>query len=308
MDVREQIIIGSGPAGLTAAIYSARANLKPLLFAGVIWGGQLMNTSEVENYPGYSDGILGPELMDQMLKQAKRFGTEVIHKDVTKVDFSSEIKKVWVGEQEYQAKTIIIATGSSPKKLGIASETRLWGKGVSSCATCDGAFYKEKIVAVIGGGDSAMEEATFLTRFASKVYLVHRSEEFKASKIMLDRARNNEKIEFITNSEVQEILGEEKVSGVRLLNNKDNTTNDLPIDGFFLGIGHSPATKFLQGQVETDEIGYIKVFDNTKTSVKGVFVAGDVKDHYYQQAVTAAGMGCMASLDAEEYLESMTNK
>lgn len=308
MNVREQIIIGSGPAGLTAAIYSARANLKPLLFAGVIWGGQLMNTSEVENYPGYSDGILGPELMDQMLKQAKRFGTEVIHKDVTKVDFSSEIKKVWVGEQEYQAKTIIIATGSSPKKLGIASETRLWGKGVSSCATCDGAFYKEKIVAVIGGGDSAMEEATFLTRFASKVYLVHRSEEFKASKIMLDRARNNEKIEFITNSEVQEILGEEKVSGVRLLNNKDNTTNDLPIDGFFLGIGHSPATKFLQGQVETDEIGYIKVFDNTKTSVKGVFVAGDVKDHYYQQAVTAAGMGCMASLDAEEYLESMTNK
>lgn len=308
MNVREQIIIGSGPAGLTAAIYSARANLKPLLFAGVIWGGQLMNTSEVENYPGYSDGILGPELMDQMLKQAKRFGTEVIHKDVTKVDFSSEIKKVWVGEQEYQAKTIIIATGSSPKKLGIASETRLWGKGVSSCATCDGAFYKEKIVAVIGGGDSAMEEATFLTRFASKVYLVHRSEEFKASKIMLDRARNNEKIEFITNSEVQEILGEEKVSGVRLLNNKDNTTNDLPIDGFFLGIGHSPATKFLQGQVETDEIGYIKVFDNTKTSVKGVFVAGDVKDHYYQQAVTAAGMGCMASLDAEEYLESMANK
>lgn len=303
--IHKQIIIGSGPAGLTAAIYSARANLAPVLFAGISWGGQLMNTTEVENFPGFAKGIMGPDLMNEMVAQAKRFGTEIIYKNVTKVDFTGEIKKVWVGEEIYQAYTVILATGSSPKKLGLESEERLWGKGVSSCATCDGAFYRNKIVVVVGGGDSAMEEATFLTRFASKVYIIHRSEQFKASNIMLDRAKANDKIEFIINSEVKEILGEQKVEGIKLYNNADKTESELPIDGFFLGIGHNPATGFLDNQIELDEMGYIKVVENTKTSKTGVFVAGDVKDHRYQQAVTAAGMGCMASLDAEEYLETL---
>ncbi|HEX9804998.1 MAG TPA: thioredoxin-disulfide reductase [Candidatus Dojkabacteria bacterium] len=305
---REVIIIGSGPAGLTAAIYQARADLKPLIIAGTTWGGQLMTTTDVENYPGYEEGIEGPELMTKMLTQAKRFGAEVIYKNAEKVDFSDKIKKVWTTDgEEFSAKSIIIATGSSPRKLGLESEERLWGKGVSSCATCDGAFYKEKVVAVIGGGDSAMEEATFLTRFASKVYIIHRRDEFKASQIMQDRAKNNDRIEILWNTEVREILGEQKVEGAKIFDNKKNTESEIKFDGFFLGIGHIPNTKFLGGSVELDSEGFIVMKENSKTSVEGVFVAGDVKDHRYQQAITAAGMGCMAALDSEKYLEELAS-
>lgn len=304
-DIREVIIIGSGPAGLTAAIYNARADLKPLVFTGLKWGGQLMDTTEVENFPGFPEGIIGPELMQNMINQAKKFGTELAYKDVTKVDFSGKIKKVWAGAEEYQSKVVIIATGSTPKKLNIESESRLWGKGVSSCATCDGAFYKEKTVAVIGGGDSAMEEANFLTRFANKVYLIHRRDEFRASQIMQDRVQNNKKIEILWNSEVKEVLGEENVTGLKIFNNKKNIENEVAVDGMFLAIGHVPTTKFLENAVELDEQGFILVKENTQTSVVGVFVAGDVKDHRYQQAITAAGMGCMAALDVEKYLEGM---
>ncbi len=306
-DIREVIIIGSGPAGLTAAIYNARADLKPLVFTGLKWGGQLMDTTEVENFPGFPEGIIGPELMQNMVNQAKRFGAELTYKDVTKVDFSGDIKTVWAGDEEYQSKVVIVATGSTPRKLNIDSESRLWGKGVSSCATCDGAFYKDKTVAVIGGGDSAMEEANFLTRFAKKVYLIHRRDEFRASQIMQDRVQNNDKIEILWNSEVKEVLGEENVTGLKIFNNKENAENEVAVDGVFLAIGHIPTTKFLEKAVELDEQGFILVKENTQTSVEGVFVAGDVKDHRYQQAVTAAGMGCMAALDVEKYLETITN-
>ncbi len=302
--MNEVIIIGSGPAGLTAAIYSARAGLKPLLFAGLEFGGQLMTTTLVENYPGFVDGVQGPELMQNMLKQAEKLGTQIIYKVADKVDFSGEIKKVWAEGTEYQAKTVIVATGASPKKLNIPSETKYWGKGVSSCATCDGAFYRGKEIAVVGGGDTALEEATFLTRFASKVYIIHRRDQLRASEAMQQRAKANEKIKFIWNSEVVEILGDEKVvTGLKLKNTVDSSEKELAVSGFFLGIGHNPVTKIFAGQLDLDNEGYIKVIDDTKTTIPGIFVAGDVKDMKYRQAITAAGMGCMAALDCEKFLE-----
>lgn len=304
-DIHNVVIIGSGPAGLTAAIYLARANLKPVVIAGLEFGGQLMNTTEVENFPGFPEGIMGPELMQKMLKQAERFGAEIKFINADKVDFSSDEKKVYSGEQVFNARSIVLATGASPKKLNLESESKYWGKGVSSCATCDGAFYKGKVVAVIGGGDSAMEEALFLTRFASKVYVIHRRNEFRASQIMQDRVLKHEKIEPIWDSEVVEVLGNENiVTGLRLKNIQTSKESELSVDGMFLGIGHTPTTSFLQGSVDLDEQGYIKVSDNTHTNIEGVFVAGDVHDHKYRQAITAAGMGCMAALDVEKWLES----
>jgi thioredoxin reductase (NADPH) len=307
-EVREMIIIGSGPAGLTAAVYAARGELKPILLAGTVFGGQLMTTGVVENYPGFPEGISGPQLMLDMSKQATKYGMEMINMNATKVDFSGEIKKVWTDEGEYQAKTVVIASGSSPRKLGIPGEDKFFGRGVSTCATCDGAFFKDKTVVVIGGGDTAMEDSTFLTKFAKKVYIAHRRDEFRASKIMIERAMGKEKIEVLWNTEVKAILGGEKVEGVTVVNNKDNSESKLEVDGVFLAIGHDPNTGFLGNSIELDENGYIVVKDGrTKTSVEGVFVAGDVKDHVYQQAVTAAGMGCMAAMDAEKWLEISGN-
>jgi len=302
-EVRNSIIIGSGPAGLTAAIYNARANLKPLVFAGLNFGGQLMTTTDVENYPGFPEGVKGPQLMQLMLKQAQRFGAEIKFENVQKVDFSGEIKKVYSNNIEYQARTVIISTGSSSRTLGVPGEDKFFGKGVSTCATCDGAFFKAKVVAVVGGGDTAMEDATFLTRFASKVYIIHRRDEFRASKIMQERALNNPKIEVVWNTEVKEIQGEQQVTGLKIFNNKDNKESVHKLDGVFLAVGHIPNTSYLGKAVELDEKGYIKVYEQTKTSVDGVFVAGDVKDYRYMQAVTAAGMGCMAAIDCEKWLE-----
>ncbi|HEV8361210.1 MAG TPA: thioredoxin-disulfide reductase [Candidatus Thermoplasmatota archaeon] len=315
-DVRNLAIIGSGPAGLTAALYASRANLQPLLIAGYQVGGQLMLTTDVENYPGFPEGIQGPELMELMKKQAARFGTDIVEKDVDRVDLKARPFKLWVEDTEYQAKSVIVATGASAKWLGLPSEKKLQGKGVSACATCDGFFFKGKDVAVVGGGDTAMEEATFLTRFASKVVVVHRREEFKASAIMLERARKNPKISWQLNTEVLEVLGKDKVEGLRLATHSQGNPAerlargeqvkqwDLPVGGFFLAIGHEPNTKFLQGQIDLDAKGYIRVRDHTKTSVEGVFAAGDVHDPRYRQAVTAAGAGCMAALDAEKWLEA----
>jgi len=319
-DIRNVIIIGSGPAGLTAALYASRANLKPLLIGGYQFGGQLMLTTDVENYPGFPDGIQGPEMMELFKKQAARFGTDILEKDVDRVDFSARPFRVWVEDQEHSAKAIILATGANAKWLGIPSEKRLQGKGVSACATCDGFFFKEKRIVVIGGGDTAMEEATFLTRFASKVTVVHRREEFRASKIMLDRARRNPKIDWLTNAEVHEVLGKDKVEGVRLVQHPEGNPLsrlkagqdpkqaglqvwDYAAEGLFLAIGHEPNTKFLEGAVELDAKGYIKVRSMTNTSVPGVFAAGDVHDPRYRQAVTAAGAGCMAAIDVERWLE-----
>jgi len=298
------IIIGSGPAGLTAAIYASRGELKPLLFAGSKSGGQLMTTTKVENFPGFPKGVLGPKLMVDMITQAKNFGTEILNEDVTKVDFTGTEKKIYVGEKEYSSKAVIIATGASSRKLGIESEAKFWGKGVSTCATCDGAFYRDKIVAVIGGGDSAAEESGFLTKFASKVYLVVRKNVLKASKIMAERVLANPKIEVMYNSEVKSVLGGEVVKGLKIFNSQTNKESELVVDGMFLAIGHIPNTKFLKGQVDIDELGFIKVQEglHTQTSVDGVFVAGDVHDHRYRQAITAAGMGCMAAIDAERWL------
>lgn len=297
------IILGSGPAGLTAAIYSARAAFKTLLIAGQQYGGQLMSTTLVENYPGFPEGIMGPQLMTQMLEQAKTQGTEVVYRNADKVELDAKIKKVWADGTEYNAKMVIIAVGSTPRKLGVPGEEKLWGKGVSSCATCDGAFYKDKIVAVIGGGDSAAEEATFLTRFAKKVYIIHRRDELRASKAMQERVFSNEKIEVIWDTEVQAVLGDLKVSGLKIKNNKDNTEKNLDIDGMFLAIGHLPNSEFLGDAVERDEKGFIVAKEHTYTNIEGVFVCGDVNDHRYQQAVTAAGMGCMAALDAEKWYQ-----
>lgn len=302
--MREVIIIGGGPAGLTAAIYASRANLKPLVIAGLSWGGQLMNTTDVENYPGFPEGILGPDLMTKFLKQAERFGSEIVYSDATKVELSETSKKVWVGDNEHEAKVVIIATGADPKKLGLPSEEAYWGKGVSSCATCDGAFYKEKIVAVVGGGDSAAEEATFLTRFAKKVYLLVRKEEMRASKIMQERVMQNEKIEVLWNTETEEIIGDgDKVTGVKLLNNKENSSSEVEIDGFFLAIGHKPNSDIFEGIIDMKQSGYIENKNHTHTNIDGVFVCGDVHDHHYRQAVTAAAFGCMAAIDAERWLE-----
>ncbi|HRP36709.1 MAG TPA: thioredoxin-disulfide reductase, partial [Candidatus Dojkabacteria bacterium] len=272
----ELIIIGSGPAGLTAAIYASRANLKPLVIGGLKFGGQLMDTTEVENFPGFPEGIMGPELMQKFIEQAKRFGAEIIFKDVSKVDIQSDIKKVWVGEEMYQSKAIILATGAQPKKLGLDSEDKYWGKGVSSCATCDGAFFRGVEIAVVGGGDSVVEEATFLTRFASKVHLIVRKDSLRASKIMQDRATNHEKIEIHWNTEVQEVLGDgNKVTGLKILNNKTNKTSELPLAGMFLAIGHIPNVKLVEGVINQDDLGYLETDSgSTYTNIDGVFVAG----------------------------------
>ena len=301
--VRDLIIIGGGPAGYTAALYAARANLEPLVIEGFQWGGQLMITSDVENYPGYPEGVLGPEMMKDFRRQAERFGAEFISDDVTRVDFSEQPFRVWIGEDEYRAEAIIIATGADARKLGIESELRLQARGVSYCAVCDAAFFREKQIVVVGGGDSAMEEAIFLTKFADKVTVVHRREEFRASQIMEDRARANDKIEFITSAVVEEVLGENSVTGVRIRDVNTGETMDIEAQGLFVAIGHDPNTKLFVGQLELDEAGYIVTKPgSTETNVEGVFAGGDVVDHTYRQAVTAAGMGCMTALDAERYL------
>jgi thioredoxin reductase (NADPH) len=296
------LIIGSGPAGWTAAIYSARANLKTLVFTGLAEGGQLRLTTEVENYPGFANGIMGPELMDQMREQAIRFGTELVEDDVTRVDFGRRPLTAWVGDAAYHGKAVILATGASALWLGLESEERLRGRGVSSCATCDGFFFRGQDIAVVGGGDTAMEEATFLTTFANKVTVVHRREGLRASKIMQDRARANPKIEWALNKQVVDVLGEQGVEGVRLRDTGSGQESTLPVQGLFVAIGHRPNTDLFKGQVEMDEQGYILAEKHTETNVPGVFVAGDVRDHRYRQAVTAAGEGCMAALDAQEYI------
>ncbi|MDZ4677426.1 MAG: thioredoxin-disulfide reductase [Oligoflexia bacterium] len=299
------IIIGSGPAGYTAAIYAARANLKPLMIEGLTPGGQLMITTDVENYPGFDKGVTGPELMEIMKKQAARFDTRFVTNNVTKVDFSKRPFKVWVEDEMYEAQTIIIATGASAKWLGIPSEQKYMGKGASACATCDGAFFKKVDVVVVGGGDTAMEESSFLTRFANKVYLVHRRDQFRASKIMQDRVLKNPKIEPIYDSTVDEILGEKSVQSVRIKNIKTGKTTELKAEGYFVAIGHKPNTDIFKGIINLNETGYIITKPGTtQTNVAGVYAAGDVQDHVYRQAVTAAGTGCMAALEAERFLEA----
>jgi thioredoxin reductase (NADPH) len=298
------ILIGSGPAGYTAALYAARANLSPLLIEGLQPGGQLTITSEVENYPGFPEGIQGPELMEKMKAQAERFGTRFVQGDVTRVDFSTRPFRVWQEDQLYTADAVIVATGASAKWLGLASETAYRGKGVSACATCDGFFFRGVDVAVVGGGDTAVEEATFLTKFASKVYLVHRRGELRASQIMREKARKNPKIEPVWNSAVEEVLGDGKaVTALRLKSTVDGSKRELPVGGLFLGIGHEPNTALFKGQLDMNEVGYLNVkAPSTATSVPGVFAAGDVADPTYRQAVSAAGSGCQAAIDAERWL------
>jgi thioredoxin reductase (NADPH) len=302
-DVREVIIIGGACAGYTAALYTARANMQPLVIEGARWGGQLMITSDVENYPGYAEGVLGPEMMQDFRRQAERFGTEFITDDATKVDFSERPFRVWVGDDEYRAETIIIATGANARQLGLVSEKRLQGRGVSYCAVCDAAFFKDADIVVVGGGDSAMEEATFLAKFADKVNVVHRRDVFRASPIMVDRAESNDKVNFVTDSVVEEVLGDDRVTGVTVRNLKTDELSELKAEGFFVAIGHDPNTQLFRGQIDMDEAGYIITKGkSTETNIPGVFAAGDVQDHVYRQAVTAAGSGCMAALDAERWL------
>jgi thioredoxin reductase (NADPH) len=298
------IIVGSGPAGLTAAIYAARANLEPIVLAGSAPGGQLMITSDVENYPGFPDGIQGPELMAAFREQAERFGTHIVDVDIDRVDFSSRPFRIWARGTEYRGEAVIVATGASALWLGLDSETRLRGRGVSACATCDGFFFRDKEIAVVGGGDTALEEATFLTRFASKVHLLHRRDAFRASKIMVDRANNHPKIEIHTNTAVEEVLGSAKVSGLRLRDTLTDETRDVPMDGLFVAIGYRPNTEVFRDWLEVDDKGYLVVRDETGSKVEGVFIAGDVHDHRYRQAVTAAGDGCKAAIDAERWLEA----
>lgn len=299
------IIIGSGPAGYTAALYASRANLKVLQFLGYQVGGQLMLTSEVENYPGFQDGITGPEMMDIFKAQAERFGTEMVARNVTRVDFANRPFQVFADgvAEPYQARAVIISTGASAQWLGLPSEQRLQGKGVSACATCDGFFFQGKDVAVVGGGDTAMEEALFLTKFASKVTIIHRRQHFRASKIMLERARNHPKIAFALDTVVDEVLGDGEVTGLRLRNVKTEAQSELPVQGLFVAIGHLPNTELFRGVVDMDDKGYIRQHRHTMTNVPGVFAAGDVADHRYRQAVTAAGDGCRAAIDAERWLE-----
>jgi thioredoxin reductase (NADPH) len=302
-EIRNVIIIGGGPAGYTAALYAARADLEPLVIEGFAFGGQLMITSDVENYPGFKDGILGPELMQEFRTQAERFGAEYLTDDVTRVDLSERPFRVYVGEEEYLAETVIVATGATARQLGLPSEQALQGRGVTYCAVCDAAFYRDKEVVVVGGGDSAMEEALFLTKFASKVTIIHRREEFRASSIMLDRARENDKIEWVTNAVVDEVIGDQKMTAVRLRDTQTDETWELPADGLFVAIGHDPNTKLFLDWLDHDDAGYLVTKPNsTETNLPGVFAAGDVQDHVYRQAVTAAGSGCMGALDAERFL------
>ena len=304
---RKVIIIGSGPAGLTAALYTARANLKPLVFEGSQPGGQLTITTDVENFPGFPDGVMGPELMDLFRKQAERFGAECHFEHVTKVDFSNKPYKVWIGDKEYSAESVIIATGATAKMLGLENEKKLMGFGVSACATCDGFFFKEKKVLVVGGGDSAMEEATYLTKFASEVVIVHRRSEFRASKIMIDRAMNNPKVRVLWNSSVIDILGSQE-KGVHAASIKNTDSDEIfeeKCDGVFMAIGHKPNTGLFSDMLKTDKNGYLVTNpETTSTNIDGIFACGDVQDHSYRQAITAAGSGCMSAIDAERYLEN----
>lgn len=303
-DVRDVIVIGGGPAGYTAALYAARANLEPLVIEGFNWGGQLMITSDVENYPGYAEGVMGPAMMQDFRRQAERFGAEFVTDDVTRVDFSQRPFRIWVGDDEYRADSVIVATGASARQLGLPSEQTLQGRGVSYCATCDAAFFRDKVVVVVGGGDSAMEEALFISRFASKAIVVHRREEFRASPIMVDRARSSEKIEFVLNKVVEEVLGDGKVTGIRLVDTVTGEESVLDADGVFVAIGHDPNTALFLDQLDHEpDTGYLVTRGkSTETNIPGVFAAGDVQDHTYRQAVTAAGSGCAAALDAERWL------
>ncbi|MSO58543.1 MAG: thioredoxin-disulfide reductase [Thermoleophilia bacterium] len=303
-DVRDVIVVGGGPAGYTAALYCARANLRPLVIEGFNWGGQLMITSDVENYPGYAEGVMGPTMMQDFRRQAERFGAELITDDVTRVDFSGDVHRVWVENTEYRAHAVIVATGATARQLGLESERRLQGRGVSYCATCDAAFFRDKIVVVVGGGDSAMEEASFVARFARKLFLVHRREEFRASRIMLDRVQADEKIELMLNKVVTEVLGDDKLTAVRLQDTVTGEVTDLEADGLFVAIGHDPTTALFLDQLDHESgTGYLMTQGkSTQTNIPGVFAAGDVQDRVYRQAVTAAGSGCAAALDAERYL------
>ncbi|QIS16871.1 thioredoxin-disulfide reductase [Nocardia arthritidis] len=302
-NVRDLIIVGSGPAGYTAAVYAARAELQPLVFEGTQFGGALMTTTEVENFPGFRTGIMGPDLMEEMREQAKRFGAEIRTEDVEAIDLSGPIKSVTVGGQTYQAYSIILAMGSAARYLNVPGEQELLGHGVSACATCDGFFFKGQDIVVVGGGDSAMEEATFLTKFASSVTIVHRREEFRASRIMLERAKANEKIKFVLNTEVVSVNGESSVTSLTLRDTKTGETSELAATGLFVAIGHDPRSELVRGQIDIDENGYVQVQDpSTATKIPGVFAAGDLVDHTYRQAITAAGTGCRAAIDAERWL------
>jgi thioredoxin reductase (NADPH) len=298
------VIVGSGPAGLTAAIYAARANLEPVVLAGSAPGGQLMLTSDVENYPGFADGIQGPELMAAMRAQAERFGSRIIDVDIDRVDLSERPFRIWARGTEYRAQAVIVATGASALWLGLDSETRLRGRGVSACATCDGFFFKDREIAVVGGGDTAFEEATYLTRFATKVHLLHRRDTFRASKIMVDRALEHPKIEVHPNIAVEEVLGDSKVEGLRLRDTRTGDPSEMPIEGLFIAIGYRPNTEAFRDWLEVDDKGYLVVHDETGSKIDGVFIAGDVHDHRYRQAVTAAADGCKAAIDAERWLEA----
>jgi thioredoxin reductase (NADPH) len=307
-EVRDVVIIGSGPAGLTAAVYAARANLHPIVIEGVGAGGQLMLTTDVENFPGFPDGILGPELMLKFREQAQRFGTEFLTADVERVDFSERPFGIWVGNTELRASSVIIATGAKARMLGLPSEDRLLGHGVSTCATCDGFFFREKPLAIVGGGDSAIEEALFLTKFATSVTVIHRRDELRASKIMQDRAFANEKIEFKWNSVVDDVVGDSKVESLALRDTESGQTSTLAVDGLFVAIGHDPNTSLFVDQLDMDDDGYlITEADSTRTSIEGVFAAGDVQDHVFRQAITAAGSGCMAAIEAERWLSEQAH-
>ncbi len=302
--ILDVVIIGSGPAGLTSAIYTSRARLNPVVLAGMKYGGQLMNTTVIENYPGFEHGIDGPMLMDQMIKQSENFGSKIVYQDAIKVEDKGEYKLITLSDNStLKSKAVIIATGATPKRLNIPGEDEFYGRGVSTCATCDGALFRDKVIAVVGGGDSAMEEASFLTRFASKIYLIHRKNEFRASKIMAERVLNNPKVEVLYNTEVREVIGDQVVNSLKIFNNVDNTEKTLEVSGMFLAIGHIPVTEFVKGLVELDDNGYIKATKSVFSSIEGIFVAGDVEDTRYRQAITAAGAGCKAAIEVQKWLE-----